>query len=286
MVENFQKCKECGSALSDQRRHCPACNADAGPPNIRLVQNQEFIKRLEESFFMAQERATLKGLAHEFDTTQELVRTVSCLVVSLPPDVARYLVSNKKSMYVNYESLVGSGSRLPAVYNDDRLRRSVAGILFGEFAKEIVYGALSMTGIGLPTYGAMQCKLKEIAVSKRTTFLIENSYNFVGSKPIKSVDMAGWSSDWDNRDKLVMAKIGDSVSQTPSTQDVQNLIIRSDGVDREKDEFIEGHIYGGFNLDAIESMEIYPGIDVDRSEKNDAKLAMKGMEAYRKGSAF
>jgi len=53
------------------------------------------------------------------------------------------------------------------------------------------------------------------------------------------------------------------------------LLVCSDSVDRRNDRFIEAHIFGGFNIDAVESMETVPGVKASDSATIDIEIALE-----------
>ncbi len=54
-------CPKCGEVVPDSSRFCPACNADAGFPNVRLAERQEEVYKLEERLAMAAASAGAAG---------------------------------------------------------------------------------------------------------------------------------------------------------------------------------------------------------------------------------
>jgi hypothetical protein len=184
---------------------------------------------------------------------------------------ARDFAGDPRLIYANYDGLVGAGARRAAPLKNDRLRRGVDGIIHGSIAEEIRYGVLSLTNDGLPTYGDVCCRLKSITIRDRVSFLETNSYAFVRTHKVVAGDPIppGFRSAWENRHKLAAAKLGPHLTRRSGKREWQRLLIRTDGVDRANDEFIEAHIFGGFNLHAIETME---GLMKGRARKDPAVI--------------
>jgi hypothetical protein len=174
--------------------------------------------------------------------------------------------------------------RAPASPENDRHRCGVDGILFGSYASQIRQGVLSLTEKGLPTYGDVYCRLKAIAIEDRVSFLETNSYTFVKEHrlvPGGSIP-SGFRSIWKNRYQLALAKLGKSLSQRSAKADWQRLLVKSDGTDRSTDDFIEAHIYGGFNVDAIEEMQRVPkGRKRNDPAEIDARMAIEEFTALK-----
>jgi len=269
-------CSECGALLSLSCRHCPTCRADAGAPNVRDCLRKENSEALTARFTEATARASAKGCSKEFATLLQLVDQKSGVVVSVPPGIARSLVDNPEFLYTNYERLVAANARKHANPEDDRRRCAVGGSLFGSFAENIVYGALSLTEEGISTYGAVHCRLRSVAIKKRTSFLETNSSKFFQDHRIVIGDAlpVGYRAAWEHRQRLVLAKLADSLSVGQTESDWQAILIHSDRNNRNNDDYVEAHIYESFDINAIESMVAALGIRTSRAEKIDIDVAI------------
>ena len=269
-------CSVCGTPLSATLRLCPTCQTDADAPNVRACRSDENQKALTARFVDAQARASANGCSKEFCTLSNLVEKQSGVVVSMPAMVALRLLENPNVLYENYDQLVGANARKPAYPDNDRHRCTVGGSLFGSYAKYIIYGALSLTEEGLPTYGDVHCRLRSVTIDKRTSFLETNSYRFVREHSIMPGDKlpAGYTACWEYRHRLILAKIADRLSTGQTESDWQAILIQSDGKDRKNDSFVEAHIYESFDRNAIESLVAATGKKLSRSEKLVLDLAM------------
>ena len=269
-------CSECGASLSATLRHCPTCQTDAGAPNVRSCLSVENQKALTARFDDAQSRAFVNGCSKEFCTLSDLMEKQSGVVISMPAGMARNLLENPKVLYTNYEQLVGANAQKPAGSDNDKHRFAVGGLLFGSYANDIRYGALSLTEEGLPTYGDVHCRLRSVTIDKRTSFLETNSYRFVEDHRFVAGDKlpAGYMACWEDRQLLVLAKIADRLSTGQIESDWQAILIQSDGKDEKNDSFVEAHIYEGFDRNAIESVVTATGKKLSRSERLDLDLAI------------
>jgi hypothetical protein len=140
------------------------------------------------------------------------------------------------------------------LYND-RERHGVAGTLFGSYANQITYAALSLNNTGPSSYGPCSLKLRELAIRDRATILQENSYRFRKRFNIQPGDRAplGYTSTWNNRNKIAVAKAADYFTTTAPPTDFP-LILLTDTGNRATDDFLEVQIYGTFDFNAIESI--------------------------------
>lgn len=248
-------CPNCGAKGNEQLRHCVTCQRDLGFPNVRecCEEFEALNARFEKSRGDASNRDTLV----EFDGFVAAVSEKSRVVVSMRVLDARSFLSDKRSSYVNYETLVGAGVRQPAVRPHDAERAAVAGTFFGSYADQIVYGLLSMNGSGLINYGPIFFTLRPIAVEQRVTFLEENSYLFLEAHEAKVRESipAGYRSLWGDRQKLAACKLATKILKNSSFSDWVHLLFTT-GSTRANDSCIEAHIFGSFNAEAVEAVGV------------------------------
>ncbi len=275
-------CSECGATLSDIMRHCPTCRADAGAPNVRLCRTDENLQALKARVDTARNQVNASGCLKEFKDLETLIKQKSGVVITMPVGTVRKLFEDPKALYNNYENLVGAGVRKPARLDNDRQRCAVGGLLFGSFAKDITCGALSLTEEGLPTYGLIYCRLHSVAINKRTSFLETNSYKFVQDHRIVPGDNVpvGYMACWEYRHNLVLAKLASLLSTGQTESDWQAILIHSDGQNRKNDDFVEAHIYEGFDKNAIKSLALIPDKRLRREEKLDLRIAVSMFKSH------
>jgi len=276
-------CSECNATLSAARRHCPTCRADAGAPNVRVCRSDENLNALVARYDASRDQASALGCSMEFSDLEAIVEKKSGVVVSMPAVVARNLLDDPNFIYTNYDRLVGAHARRPAESDNDRHRCAVGGQLFGSYADHIVYGVLSLTKDGICTYGDAHCRLRSVTIEKRTSFLEVNSYRFIKDHCINPGDTLpiGYRACWKHRNKLVLAKLSNRLSAGQTESDWQALLIQSDNQSRENDDFVEAHIYEGFDKNAIESFVAVTGKKLSKSEKLDIDLAMQLFKRLR-----
>ncbi|MBF0464123.1 MAG: hypothetical protein HQK88_05885 [Nitrospirae bacterium] len=126
---------------------------------------------------------------------------------------------------------------------------------FAHEGKSIVYAALSVDGRGLKSYGNFTMKLKDAAISQRASLLEDNSYFFFAKRGLTVYESDiphGYRSTWENRHKLAVSKLSEKIKNT--SEDEYGKILLSGDSDRNTDDFIEVHIYGGFTNMAIDSV--------------------------------
>ena len=272
-------CPRCGSAYSGAERYCLTCENDLGAPNVREHGSSASRKALNNRGAEAERRARRSSKCwQELQNLSDAVKNRSGVVATMPAAVARNLVYDPRMIYENYETLVGARARRPPSLLNDKQRAAVVGLLFGTYGERIMYGILSLTNEGLPTYGDVCCRLRSVAVQDRTTFLETNSYRFVEQHRLSPSGPAappGHSAVWDNRHTLAIAKVAEFLPCGHCIADWQRLLVQTDGKDRAKDEFIEAHIYGSFDIAAVEEMIAPVNKQLSKEAKIDVKLALE-----------
>ncbi len=271
-----RECENCGSKIHNYSSTCEACNQANKTPNVFACSSSENIEVLKEKFRIVVKEADNDSKLDLIELVDSELTNHSGVVVSMPPHVLRGLVSNTSAIYANYEMLVEGGLRTPAFPGHDSKRGVVGSTIFGSYAKEIKYGALSVDNKGVATYGSAFCKLKLVSVKSRTTFMQANSYKIFDEELINGKIPLGCTSDWNNKEYLVLNKLYKYIKVHQSVTDVLECLIQSDGIDRDNDDFIEAHIYGGFTKDSIESLELYE--NADRQDKIDFEIAINSLK--------
>ena len=245
-------CPECGAPCPNSVRNCPTCDNDIGYPNIRYAE-------FESNYLNEKYEDILQKFCNNKDSLEnqqklfDIIKTEAQVVIAVPENYAKSFLINKTSLYTNYEKLIKSDVRTPSPFKDDSDRYAVGGKIFGNFAEEIIYGALSLNKMSLYSYGDVFFILKNVSIEKRTSFLIENSYHFVDNycNKIRDPLPKGYRSTWKNKEQLVILKLSEKLNPLFDAEQCKNLLVFQ-GKDREKDDCIEAHIYGNFNLYAID----------------------------------
>ncbi len=275
-ISSIDKCPECGAQLEDSKRHCPTCKYDAGAPNVRESRSAENIKALYARVSNARERASARGCSNEFNDFESKIKNESGVVVCMPATIARSLLEDPKFIYTNYDQLVNAGARKVARREDDRKRCMVTGLLFGSYAKKIIYGALSLTNEGVPTYGDIYCRLRSVTIKKRTSFLEDNSFMFVDKHQLNVGEnqSSGYCACWEERHALALAKLSDLLKKGQTDTDWQTILIQSDGRNRKNDDFIEAHIYDNFDMTKSKKVRLCQKCikEQERSEEHTSEL--------------
>jgi len=259
---------------------CPKCQRDAGAPNVRLLDNVEEREALEARFQSAMVDAEKRDAGRAVRKFEEAVATASRAVVSVSADLLWNFLTRKRALYVPYQVQISSKIRKPAAFEEDRKRLSVDALLHGSLADRITYAALSLDGIGLRSYGVAALTISEETTSRNATLLEENSYDFVSNHRLLPGDPLpfGHRCTWEDRSRLAVAKLGAQISRDTSDKVFPSLLLKTDGR-RSNDEFMEVHIFGRFDWQAIERIVVNKSAKVSAEErqllKNSRDLAEK-----------
>jgi hypothetical protein len=273
----METCPTCNAPQHAFVMHCAACGQPLGFPNVRAADTLDEVAGLDARLELATNTMISKGLTGELQSLLAAVETYSNVIVTMSAVTSLTVVTESESQYVNYERLVGSGVRGPATFANDAHRRVAAGALFGSAGTDIIYGALSLSDRGLATYGDVYCRLKRLTIEARTSFLDTNSYAFV--KKYGDFDHPpGHRSNWLNRGKLAAIKLveSDSIKKGDGMTEWEQCILVSDGTNRERDDFIEAHIFGTFTAFSIEKMT-----PTERPNVKDRKVVDAAIQAFQ-----
>jgi hypothetical protein len=263
-----KNCPNCGAAAVPSEEKCPACGEYLGPPNVRAISESTERAALWARYEAALARAEMRGAKKKVLEFETAVAS-SVAVVAMDLYRLRDLAADARNWYSNYHLSVRGKVRQAATEANARQREAVDAIMFPGYGDEIVNAALSLDGKGLTSYGAYAVLLKDIAVAKRATVLEENAFNFVKRHKVAphSVIPRGFRGVWVERQVLAVAKLADRIDSTTGRDMFPELLLKST-TDRTRDEFVEVHIFGTFNVNAID------GVRGSSSPKDAASKAL------------
>lgn len=236
---------------------CEKCGESLGAPNVNEVSSEAEKQALNQRYQDAIKESSAKGLekkmnlfkAH-FETNVKAVINVDLILLS------EWL--GKSGGYKSYHRAVESGLRQIAQLNNDRKRTVIDSFICGTYGRDLIFAALSLDGFGLRSYGDCHVVLDSPAISKRASLLEENSFNFVKKHNISLSDPIaplGFRSTWEEKLKLVVAKVGTKINSTSSKDDFDCYVMTNTG-DRDKDEYVEVLIYKDLTRFAVDTVRI------------------------------
>ncbi len=252
MTIALSKCSVCDEVIDQTSDRCLTCGADIGAPNVRASTAAPEIEALQARYDDAVFRATARGAKGSLGAFEKALSRSSA-VVNCNLSFLKEFVTQSKTLYANYHQAVQAGLRKTATPERDQERTVVDAIMFRSYAPSIRFAALSLNNSGLVSYGPYALKLRNIAVAHRASILEENSFDFVNHHSLgpKTAIPPGFRSDWNGRNRLAIAKLGDLLDVGPQKHGFSELLLKSDG-NFERDQFMEVHIFGTFDFSAVE----------------------------------
>lgn len=259
---------------------CSSCGSFVGYPNVYLAEAADEQEALDARYTQAVALAATGGTLTDLQEFEEAAK-LSSAVVSMSVARLRSLAVNKNELYSNYDLAVRAQVRRPALARNDQRRRAVDAKLWGTAAGEIRYAALSIDGRGLKSYGDCFVKLDDHFISHRTSVLEQNSFSFLKNVTFADETPIGFRSNWDDRYKVAVAKCQSQILWNTEPSEFPLILLKA-GDSRSNDEFIEVHIYGGFDFSACSSV-IAANVPRTREDKASLKIAKQYALAAKKG---
>lgn len=263
-MSDIDQCPECDASVNWNDYLCPDCDYVLGAPNLRELQTEDEIQALKQRYDRAVTLAAKKGLASQCQAFEQAIKADAKVVMNIDTAVLECLLTSDKSSISNYNLQTRGETRLVAKMDNDKKRRGIEGTLFGVYAEKIRYGVLSLEHQGLLSYGHCCVTFKEQVMKKKVSLLEENSYDFVRHHKVIAGDeiTPGYRARWCDRHMLVIAKLGNQLNT--KTINFAPLLLSSGG-DRQKDQFIEVHIYGQITSKKITYITLPDGKQLDNA---------------------
>ena len=226
-------------------------------PNVQIA--RKIRHALDRRFDATRDAAATESRAPLFEALVQV--GLECKpVVAIEVNFGTSLFETARAFYASYAQQVRGGLRAPATDTNDAHRRIVDTLIYDGYGEDICFAALSLDGRGVTSWGSIYLELDPATVAYRSTVLEENAYFFVRNHDLtlqtlpNRVDiLAGYLAEWDERHKLVAAKLAPRASALPNPPDFATTLI-SPGSGRADVDFLEVHIYGTFNYQAVASV--------------------------------
>jgi hypothetical protein len=264
-------CLNCGTRVRAHEKQCQTCDTFCGYPNVRKAEESEEVTELDRIYQSAVAAATARSRADVL-AKYEAVLADSVAVVCRTLDQAKALLSSESAVYTTFYRQTSSGGRRAEDTPIETQRAATDVRMFPFYFEEIKFGALSLDGKGVLSYGDCCLVLKSVAIAHRASVFWENAVTFCNrvcpeqDKPIT----AGHRAAWPQRAKLAAAK-GEPLLDRQSTVDEFSRILL-DG-----DRFVEVHIYGPFNRDSVERLLMpKPSTKADRAMVSAIRDVVRG----------
>jgi hypothetical protein len=247
------KCPTCKYENSLIVQNCVTCSTFLGYPNVNDAQRQEEFDSLRARYHEVSLKITTDAHKNKIKGFEEAIKADARAVVNIDLDYLETFIVTKGNLYSSYGRATAGETRAYAKSEFDKQRKGVEGFVFGSYADNIRYAALSLDKSGLKSYADYSLSLKDIAIAQRATVLEENSFIIV-QKHLESLKIPnGYRATWQNKHLLAVVKCTEEIIKKNKTT-FAKILLKSTG-DRKTDDFIEVHIFGPFNKESVESVK-------------------------------
>lgn len=156
----------CGLTVYWHEDRCSSGH-DVGFPNIREVSCTEEQDALQHRYENALQDAKTRGAIDTIQAFETALVSQSHCVINVWVRFLADFLNNDRILFSNYNLQVNAQVRRPTSMKDDRARRGVEGIILGSLAHNITYGALSLDGSGLISYGECAFTITDVTYDFR-----------------------------------------------------------------------------------------------------------------------
>jgi hypothetical protein len=231
-------CKKCCRPIPFFESQCECGEFDSFP-NVRAAREQ--MEFLVTRYNQARAKAFTNDTNGILDVIEQLADAATA-VVNMSVRAADNVMRGDK--YRNYYQSLSAGARLAAEMIHHAERGKVDATMFPEYFPHIVSMALSPSEQGLTSYGEVTMVINDIEyLLLRGSLLERNTYMFYDEHDLggrKAKEPPGFRSDWSARTLLAATKL--QRNRSSAVDEVSKAFLLNTG-DREKDEYIEVHIY-------------------------------------------
>jgi hypothetical protein len=249
-------CMSCGEAVADHETRCHVCHEPVGYPNVRKASESSETDALDlrviDAFVSARARHCEAVLVDFGNAIKDSVAVISRQLAPI-----KSLLDSENQLMASFYGQVTGGTRIPQHNRFDRGRPSVDGLLFPHYQQHILFGALSLDGVGVGgSYGAYHLVLKDAAIAKRATVFEENSFLFCSAKHRITAGTEippGYRASWSDRHKLAQAKHHADLTTTTTAANFRGILLKP-AAKIEDEVFIEVHIYGEIHRAAVQEL--------------------------------
>ena len=270
-MASTRTCEHCGYDFPASRDHCPHCAWPLLSPNVAAADDADEVSALDTRYAAATSELKTRGAQAVGTALETALQESHCVCTRSVAEVHR-LASNDRQLYATFYQLVEAGVVVPEEGEWDRRRRPVDDALFPGYHDKIHFGALTLDGRGVRSYGACALVLSEKMIAHRSTVFDENSVLWMERQGIR-ISQAhqlprGFRASWNARGRLGLAKLADSLDAT-STPDAFADLVLADGATTRDDSFIEAHVYGPVSIRTVQRVRVLRS----RAELTDVEFA-------------
>lgn len=250
-------CKDCGNEVPAYCARCPHCARPGRFPNVIAAENPDEVNALDDRYKAAVAEAERRGDREALAAFETVLARSRAVLARSAPEVLR-LARDDREVYASYYELAAT-SRLPPENEWDPRRRVADAVLFTNYEKDLRFAALSLEATGAAKYGTCSIVLRTELIDFRASALEENSVFFVERHKLLLGSSnglpKGFRSNWRQRCRLSVAKLGGAVTSTTTAQNHASLLL-SPGATKDDDRFIEIQIWGPMTVRTFEEVTI------------------------------
>lgn len=243
----------CGAQVNFQDTRCPACDRDVGYPNVRRAGAMR--ADLDRHYTTALVDADARGIRARVDELERLLES-SVATINIEPKMLELMSSGTK--YANYHQAMAEHTRHNAEQIHSAHRGAADAKVHTDYGDRIVNAALSPDGRGLPLYGEVTLRLLDKTIAERASVLRENAFLFYERHDLGNPtgqEEPGWRAVWADRARLGVAKLVPEITTVTASRDLPAMVL-SLGATRHDDRFLEVHIHGTINWQALAGVSL------------------------------
>ena len=235
-------CPQCSCQIRP-RVSCSECSAPTDfPTNITRAAEAEDTLRAK----IPQVTAADSGDAQQcLDAINELFRLYLGVAINIQPGSLVSLLQDPRIRYINLVDNLRAGANTEPNEEVAAKRRAVDLFFFGPDGERLNFGAVSLGGPGLTSYGSACMVLDGDDLRPRVSFLERNSFSYVTETDTgpRLDTSAALRALWDTVYLLVYAKHQDDIGDGELTRErLSEIVLKSTG-NKKTDEFVEAQIF-------------------------------------------
>ena len=254
----------CGAMVEFHRTNCEFGHF-IGFPNVRRA--EEMRADLERNYEAARRDAAARGVEPQVDELETLLlRTVA--TINIGAKLLRNMAFGQN--YMSYYKAMEIGSRKIAERQYHSHRGAVDEKVHPGYREEIINAALSPDGRGLTNYGAITLQLEGHAIEDRASVMRENAFDFFERYDLgrrNAEEEPGWRAVWADRARLGVAHLAATLTHATALDRISDAILSSGG-GRDRDRYIEVHVYGEVSPQSLGQVTLEKPL-TDPQDKDD-----------------
>lgn len=248
-------CEFCNEPAPLNRTTCPHCGRPSLFPNVRMANQPSEKAELENRYLAAFTDAAQRACEAELTAFSDACRATQAVFNCTLEKLHRTIASGTEVFETYYDlERLRVRSDTPSELNWEKLRPQAETELLGcdQHKDRLFYALLSIQEDGLATYGECSAVFKESMIAHRSSCFEENTgVSWMRNKAFPH----GKRSDWQNRHKLSVAKLGNQIGSTTDASCFPSILL-SKGWTSLDDNFIEVQVFGPMTARSLQSVKV------------------------------